>query len=87
MKPLLQLFSLVLNDIWKMQNKASKIKKFQKDIDSFKNTIEDPSKLEDKLNKMKEKEVKILIFDKYLRETNNVKEGNTSLTKYFDKKE
>jgi hypothetical protein len=77
----------VLNDIWKMQNKASKIKKFQKDIDSFKNTIEDPSKLEDKLNKMKEKEVKILIFDKYLRETNNVKEGNTSLTKYFDKKE
>jgi DNA polymerase elongation subunit (family B) len=86
MKPLLQLFSLVLNDIWKMQNKASKIKKFQKDLESCKNTIEDQDKLEDKINKMKEKEVKILIFDKYLRETNNVKEGNTSLTKYFDKK-
>jgi DNA polymerase elongation subunit (family B) len=85
MKPLLQLFSLVLNDIWKMQNKASKIKKFQKDLDSLKNTIEDQDKLDDKINKMKEKEVKILIFDKYLRETNNVKEGNTSLTKFFNK--
>ena len=85
MKPLLQLFGLVLNDIWKMQNKSSKIKKFQKDLDLLKNTIEDQDKLDDKINKIKEKEVKILIFDKYFRETNNVKEGNNSLTKYFEK--
>lgn len=85
MKPLLQLFGLVLNDIWKMQNKSAKIKKFQKDIDLLKATIDDPDKLEDKINKMKDKEIKILIFDKYLRETNNVKEGNNSVTKFFAK--
>ena len=85
MKPLLQLFGLVLNEIWKMQNKNAKIKKFQKDIDLLKSTIDDPDKLEDKINKMKDKEVKILIFDKYLRETNNSKEGNNSVTKFFAK--
>jgi DNA polymerase elongation subunit (family B) len=85
MKPILQLFGLVLNDIWKMQNKTSKIKKFKKDLDNLKATIDDPSKLEDKINKLKDKEVKILIFDKYLRETNNIIEGNKSLTNFFTK--
>ena len=32
------------------------------------------------------KEVKALLFDEYLRETNNEKSGNQSLTKFFDKK-
>jgi hypothetical protein len=35
---------------------------------------------------LKNKEVKTLLFDKYLRETNNEKEGNQSITKYFGKK-
>jgi predicted SnoaL-like aldol condensation-catalyzing enzyme len=35
---------------------------------------------------MKDKEVKTLIFDKYLRETNNIKEGNQSVAKFFTKK-
>ena len=83
MKPLLQLFGLVLEDIWKMQNKTSKISKFKKEIDGVKKTIEDPKKIEDKINKLKDKEVKTLIFDKYLRETNNSKEGNQSLAAFF----
>ena len=85
MKPLLQLFGLVLEDIWKMQNKISKISKFKKEIASIKIAIEDPKKAEEKINKLKDKEVKILLFDKYLRETNNSKEGNQSLTKFFGK--
>lgn len=83
MKPLLQLFGLVLEDIWKMQHKTSKISKFKKEIDVVKKTIEDPKKAEDKINKLKDKEVKTLLFDKYLRETNNSKEGNQSLSKFF----
>ena len=43
-------------------------------------------KFEDKHAKMKDKEVKTLIFDKYLRETNNAKEGNQSVAKFFIKK-
>ena len=48
----------------------------------------DPSKKvsEDKIAKMKDKEVKALIFDKYLRVTNNAKEGNQSVTNFFQKK-
>jgi DNA polymerase delta subunit 1 len=86
MKPLLQLFGLVLEDIWKMQNKTSKISKFKKEIDNVKKTIEDNKKMEEKINKLKDKEVKTLIFDKYLRETNNSKEGNQSLTSFFERK-
>ena len=84
MKPLLQLFGLVLDDIWKMQNKTSKIIKFKREIEGLKKTIEDNKKLEDKLSKLKDKEVKTLIFDKFLRETNNAKEGNQSLKKFFN---
>jgi DNA polymerase elongation subunit (family B) len=83
MKPLLQLFGLVLNDIWTMQNKSAKISKFKKEMDAVRHTIEDNKKYEDKISKMKDKEVKALIFDKYLRVTNNAKEGNQSVMNFF----
>jgi hypothetical protein len=35
---------------------------------------------------MKNKEVKALLFDEYLRETNNEKLGNQTLTKFYAKK-
>jgi DNA polymerase elongation subunit (family B) len=86
MKPLLQLFGLVLDDIWRMQNKSTKIAKFKKEISDLRKEHEDNKKYDDKLTKMKDKEVKALIFDKYLRETNNAKEGNQSVAKFFVKK-
>jgi hypothetical protein len=85
MKPLLQLFGLVLEDIWKMQNKSSKITKFRKEMETIRKTIEDPKKCDDKLSKMRDKEVKTLLFDKYLRDTNNTKEGNQSIAKFYSK--
>jgi DNA polymerase elongation subunit (family B) len=85
MKPVQQLFALVLEKIWEMQNKKPKIVKFKKDVEILrKNT--DPEKFEDKLEQMRNKEVKVLLFDEYLRETNNEKEGVQSLTKFFNKK-
>ena len=86
MKPLLQLFGLVLEDIWRMQHKGAKISKFRREIAELRREQEDNKKFEDKLAKMKDKEVKTLIFDKYLRETNNAKEGNQSVAKFFQKK-
>ena len=84
MKPVQQLFALVLEKIWLMQNKMPKISKFKKDVEILrKNT--DPEKFEDKLEQMRNKEVKVLLFDEYLRETNNEKSGNQSLTKFFKK--
>jgi DNA polymerase elongation subunit (family B) len=85
MKPLQQLFALVLEKIWELQNKKSKISKFKKEIETLRKTVE-PEKFEDKLEQTKNKEVKALLFDEYLRVTNNEKEGNQSLTKFFGKK-
>jgi DNA polymerase elongation subunit (family B) len=86
MKPLLQLFGLVLNDIWKMQNKTTKILKFQKEIEKVRIEIEDNKKYDEKVSKLKNKEVQILLFDKYLRDTNNAKDGNQSISKLFGSK-
>jgi DNA polymerase elongation subunit (family B) len=86
MKPLLQLFGLVLDDIWRMQNKSTKISKFKKEIAEVRKTIEDNKKFEEKLSKLRDKEVKTLIFDKYLRETNNAKDRNQSVMNFFGKK-
>jgi DNA polymerase elongation subunit (family B) len=85
MKPLQQLFALVLEKIWILQKKALKIKNFKKEIETLRKTT-DPEKFEDKLEQMRNKEVKTLLFDEYLRVTNNEKEGNQSLTKFFGKK-
>ena len=85
MKPVQQVFALVLEKIWEMQNKRSKILKFKKDVEILrKNT--DEEKFQDKLEQLKNKEIKILLFDEYLRKTNNDKEGLQSLTNYFSKK-
>jgi hypothetical protein len=35
---------------------------------------------------LKNKEVKILLFDEYLRETNNEKQGNQNIVKFFGKR-
>ena len=48
--------------------------------------IDDSGKFEEKLEAMRCKEIKALLFDEYLRVTNNEKEGVQSLTKFFIKK-
>ena len=47
---------------------------------------DDNEKFQEKLDDLRNKEIKILLFDKYLRETNNEKGGVQSLDKYFIKK-
>jgi DNA polymerase elongation subunit (family B) len=88
MKPLLQLFGLVLEDIWMSQKppRRAKVSAFRKDIETIKTSEEDEKKCEKKINKIKDKEVQALIFDKYLRDTNNAKTGNQSIAKMFSKK-
>jgi DNA polymerase elongation subunit (family B) len=84
MKPVQQVFALVLEKMWAMQNKTPKIIKFKRDVEALRKTVEH-DKFDDKLEQLKNKEVKALLFDEYLRETNNEKEGNQSLTKFFKK--
>jgi hypothetical protein len=44
------------------------------------------SKIDEKIEDLRCKEIKTLLFDEYLRETNNTKTGMQSLTQFFNKK-
>jgi DNA polymerase elongation subunit (family B) len=87
MKPVQQVFALVLEKIWEMQNKKPKIRQYKKDVELLKKKhCDDEEKFEEKLEDMRCKEIKALLFDEYLRETNNEKAGLKSLDNYFTKK-
>ena len=64
MKPLLQLFGLVLEEIWMSQKppRRAKVSTFRKEIEDIKREIPDYKKCEEKMAKIKDKEVKALIF-------------------------
>jgi DNA polymerase elongation subunit (family B) len=87
MKPVQQVFALVLEKIWEMQRKLPKIKQHKKEIDNLrKEYYDDHEKFEEKVETLRCKEIKTLLFDEYLRETNNEKAGIQSLDKFFIKK-
>jgi DNA polymerase elongation subunit (family B) len=85
MKPVQQVFALVLEKIWEIQKKhLIKIPKYKKEVEILKNKYKDDyDKFQDKLEEFRNKEVKALLFDKYLRETNNEKQGVKSITSFF----
>ena len=85
MKPVQQLFALVLEKIWEMQNKKAKITKFKRDVNNLRENT-DPEKFDEKLEDLRNKEIKVLLFDEFLRETNNRKECNQPLTSFYGKK-
>jgi DNA polymerase elongation subunit (family B) len=85
MKPVQQVFALVLEKIWTMQNKKAKLMKFKTEVKSLEASC-DPEKFDDKLEQLKNKEVKALLFDEYLRDTNNAKAGTQALTSFFKTK-
>lgn len=82
MKPTQQVFALVLEKMWNMQNKKSKLSKFKREVDALRIKTK-PEKFDEKLDDLKEKEVKALLFDEFLRETNNQKDSNRPLTGFF----
>ena len=95
MKPVQQLFALVIEKIWNIQNKRVKIMKYKKDVEELSRKIMNMNdgdmekykeKFNEKLEELRCKEVKALLFDEYLRETNNGKAGVQSMTKFFGKK-
>jgi DNA polymerase elongation subunit (family B) len=87
MKPLLQLFGLVLEDIWMSQKPPRRVKvnNFKKEIETVKREMDDEKKCEKKINRMKDKEVQALIFDNYLRTSNNARAGNQSIMNFYQK--
>jgi DNA polymerase elongation subunit (family B) len=80
MKPIQQVFALVLTD---MDSFKRKKRNFEMKLETLKNSIDDEDKLQTKIQDLKNKEVKILLFDKYLRETDNTKNNLQNITKFF----
>jgi DNA polymerase elongation subunit (family B) len=87
MKPLSQLFGLVLEELWRthVPSKQYKIEPYRNKINSIKYDINvtDPKKIENKISKIRNIEVKELIFDKYLIEIENKKNKNQKITNFF----
>ena len=80
MKPVMQIYALVIKDIPQFKKKKFKMNRFIKEMDQHKKTIEDPEKLEKKLEQIIHRELKELLFLKYIKMCNKEK----TLASYFN---
>jgi DNA polymerase elongation subunit (family B) len=87
MKPLQQLFGLALEDIWASMNKRSAISQFRKDMAVLQKTCAgDLEKYMKEREKETSKRIKVLLFDKYLREVQQRSSGLRGMEVFFLKK-
>ena len=87
MKPLQQLFSLVLEKINDFKKKKGHtLRTWKNDLEKLHNEYTDLEQRKKKEDALRNKEVKALLFDKYLRQTDNIKSGNKSIDSFFGKK-
>ena len=84
MKPVQQVFALVIEKIWEMNHKRPKLMQFNREVEILrKKYADEPDKFLEKLEDARCKEVKKMLFDEFLRDTNNAKIGVKSLSNYF----
>ena len=79
MKPVLQLFALVLYD---MPEFKRKVDNFEDRLETLKCSLE-PDKYVKKVEELKTKEVKKILFDSYLIQSQNSNNGNRSIRSFF----
>ena len=80
MKPVQQLFALVLEQLPAFQKKKGR---FLDAIETVASMIDDPVKREKKITEMRHKEVKSLLFDEFLVKADNLNKGNRAITDWF----
>ena len=84
MKPVAQLFGLVLEQMVAFRRKKAR---FLEELESVRsNWTESDDKLQKKLDDLRFREVKELIFDDYLRQADNMAKSNKSITEFFKTK-
>jgi len=86
MKPLLQLFGLEVEKIWRTQGKMSAIKEYQKDIKKLEDDFPDLEIFMKKKEKFCAVKVKSLLFDKVLEKIYNEKNNIQQITSFFTRK-
>ena len=80
MKPVIQIYSLVLYDMKKFNRRKSS---FIQEIKTIQQNGEDDEKIQKKIQSLKDKEVEKLLFSKYLTTCNNIKNNNQMITNFF----
>lgn len=80
MKPLSQLFALVLEELPGFERKRDRFAQIIRTVES---SMDDPEKLRAKIEKLRMKEVEVLLFGPSLRITNNKAAGRRAITDFF----
>ena len=81
MKPLLQIYALVLEQIREFKPKLGK---FKRQVNTIKRKYkDDDKKCQEAEDKLRNAEVKKLIFDNTLRQANNMKMGQLTIQSFF----
>lgn len=79
MKPVIQIYSLVLYDMKKFNRRKNS---FIQEIKTIQQNGDD-EKIQKKVQSLKDKEVEKLLFSKYLTACNNIKHSNQMITSFF----
>ena len=86
MKPLLQLFALVLEEMVDFKKKKGvTLRKWRDELSALKREHPDQETYKKKEEALREKETKALLFDEYIRKTNNTNKGQNEITAFFAK--
>lgn len=80
MKPVIQIYSLVL---FKMPQFQKKVKGFKQKINTLMENSDDEEKTIKKIQSLKDKEVQNLLFKKYITINNNRAQNNRMITEFF----
>ena len=83
MKPVSQIYSLILYDLPQFKRKKNN---FIAKLKTLKQNSENDEKYYKKEQQLKDKEIKAILFDKYLIINENNKNNNTMITNFFTKK-
>jgi DNA polymerase elongation subunit (family B) len=85
MKPLQQLFSLALEQIWEINKASTPLRKHKKEVAELEKQYEDRTVFMKKREIMSCKKVKEMLFDKYLQQIENEKTKTQMITQWFKK--
>jgi DNA polymerase elongation subunit (family B) len=84
MKPVQQVFALVLENLVDFKKrKGHTLRKWKSELAELKRSVPDKTKYKQKEDALRNKEVKALLFEKYLQQT--LRDGTRSITSFFQK--
>lgn len=84
MKPVQQLFALVLEQMMDFQKKRGRsLNSWKRELKALRAKYPDLEEYKKKEDALRNKEVKALLFDTYLRDADNLKKGNQNIGAFF----